>query len=92
MDGKAEGIVSDELNNLRKQEAKLRKDALSGVIDYYSAPDGQAGEAQRTKADEIVQDVWREQNAIAARISELEGSITNAILSKNDLGRWLKMI
>jgi len=89
---KVEGILSDELKNLKQQEATLRKSAIDGVIDYYSAHDGQAGDAQRKKADKLVQDVWRKEKAIAKRIAAIDGLKAAAMNSKSDLSRWLKMI
>ena len=92
MGGKVTGVGSAAIDNVEQQRAKLRKDALNRVIDYYSAPDGEAGDAQRAEADKLAREAWGNEQRLAKQAEGMEDLRTDAIEWKNDFSRWLRII
>ncbi len=90
--GKVTGITSAAIDISKRQRDQLRQDALEALLDYYSAPDGDAGDKQREVADGRVQAAWREARKLSGRVAALENLTDDARASKDDLARWLGMV
>ncbi len=90
MGGKVTGFASAKIEGLDQQEATLLQSAFNGLIDYYSAPDGEDGDVQRKEANNLVQNAWDQAQRIAKQADGIKALKTEAIGSKADIGRGLK--
>ena len=78
--------------NVKEDWYQLRKGAIEGLIDYYSAPNGVDGDAQRKDAGTRLRPAYSDERILTYQAGGIQDLKNEAIAAADDLSRWLRLL
>lgn len=90
--GKITGTSSQATDDLAKEEARLRDAARDALLDFYTAPTGPSGDAQRAAADDQAKRAWDGERKRREQGEGVKSIQADAQGWKADFTVWMKAL